>query len=103
MLALDTLLAMMSALKSDTTIDQTSSSLVPSSPDDTSISVSQSAGLIFSSTKQEMVSVDTLLNGVANSEPDLLQADEEDNSTVSPGTASELLKARQLKKVLILQ
>lgn len=70
-------------------------------------SMSQSAGIIFSSAKVEEREGEVEVGG-AVSEPNLLKEKEEERverlilPTSSPGTLSELLKARQLKKVFIL-
>ena len=70
-------------------------------------SMSQSAGIIFSSAKVEEREGEGEVGG-AVSEPNLLKEKEEERverlilPTSSPGTLSELLKARQLKKVFIL-
>lgn len=73
-------------------------------------SMSRSAGIIFSSAKVEEREGEGEVGG-AVSEPNLLKEKEEKEEerverlilpTSSPGTLSELLKARQLKKVFIL-
>ena len=72
-------------------------------------SMSQSAGIIFSSAKVEEREGEGEVGG-AVSEPNLLKEKEKEEERVehlilptsSPGTLSELLKARQLKKVFIL-
>ena len=64
--------------------------------------MNKSAGLIFSSTKQEWVeSIDLTSTDVTKSEPNLLvsQGDPICDITQTLGTPSELLKTRQLKKV----
>lgn len=68
-------------------------------------SMSRSAGIIFSSAKVEEREGEGEVGG-AVSEPNLLKEKEERVERLilptSPGTLSELLKARQLKKVSIL-
>ena len=106
-LALDTILAVISSLGgasyTDHTLDHTLSLPSPSSlPDLSSVDrdsahMSASAGLIFSTTQEEggrgMSEREVCL-----SEPNLLTHDTTDEP-ISPGTSSELLKSRQLKKV----
>ena len=81
--------------------------------DNHGVSVNSSVGIIFSSAKHQQPNIG--LNraeevGGAISEPNLLKEEEEEEEerrnhlnlplSPSPGTLSELLKARQLKKVL---
>ena len=66
--------------------------------------LSESAGLVFSSIKPNKGAEisDTLAShDMSHSEPNLLQDIDELVKEVYPGTPSELLKSRQLKKVHI--
>ena len=107
MLALDTLLAIISALGScEKSHDLTDHTYPPhNTPHSSSnMTLSESAGLIFSSIKPNEGAVisDTLAShDVSHSEPNLLQDIDELVKEVYPGTPSELLKSRQLKKVHI--
>ena len=113
-LALDTLLAMISALESTTNNDANGSMATHGGGGGEegggekggATSMSQSAGIIFSSAKVEEREGEGEVGG-AVSEPNLLKEKEEERVErlilpTSPGTLSELLKARQLKKVSIL-
>ena len=105
MLALDTLLAIVSALGScDKSHDLTDHTYpphnTPHSP--SNMTLSESAGLIFSSIKPNEGAElsDTLTShDMSHSEPNLLRDIDELDKVVYPGTPSELLKSRQLKKV----